>query len=143
MGILLIFLSIANIAITIAFAGIWFTNYYYYAPALLFLACLVYLLIAITFFKWTNKELEKQKSTLLSANLNINKIKDCFDKTAIIEFERNNGKWICKNDEIVLDLQGYLFQKSFIIAWIVRSIRYGTVSSQLEIIKLLNMNLKI
>lgn len=141
-GILIIFLSIINIIVLSILVIIIFTPFYEYSIALGFISIVLYLVVSITFFKYTNKTLKKEKNNLIL--LSINKIKSSVEGTSVIEFERIGNKWICKKDDnILLDLQGYLFQKSFIMAWIIRNIRYSSISNQLKLIKLLNFKLKV
>ena len=141
-GILLIILSIMNILLLISGVFLLFTSYYFFSIAIFFAIMILYLFISIIFFKQTNKQLEKERNTLKSFKL----IK-CIDRengVNIIEFKFNNGKWINeKNEDLIFALDNYLFKKSFIIARIIRELRYPIVSNQLILSKLLNLNLKI
>lgn len=140
--ILLVVLSVINIIILFAMVFLLFTSLYPYSVPLLMISVALYLFISITFFKRTNTMLNKQKDKLLL--LKINKIKIRENDMEVIEFEKKDGKWISKKDEsIVLDLQGYLFQKSFIKAWIIRNIRYRVVSNRLQLIKLSAFKLRV
>lgn len=103
---------------------------------------ILYLFISIIFFKYTNKKLETEKHILKSFKL----IK-CICKESginVIEFKLNNNKWVSKKDEsLSFDIDNYLFRKSFIIARIIRELRYPIVSNQLDLSKLLKLKLRI
>lgn len=141
-GILLIIFSIFNILLLISGIGFIFTSYYYYSIAIFVLVMIVYLFISIIFFKHTNKILEKEKHILKSF-----KLTKCIHKENeinIIEFKLNNNKWVSKKDEsLSFTIDNYLFRKSFIIARIIRELRYPIVSNQLNLSQLLNLKLKI
>lgn len=141
-GVILIFLTLINIIIFLVSFVLVFTPYYPYFIAFFVLFLLVYLLIFTFFSRYTNKTMCKQKENLLMIS-NIN-IKSLINDKGFIEFEKIDGKWVNKQDTtIVFNLQGYLFQKSFIMAWLIRNIRYKAVSNKLKLIKLLNFKLKI
>ena len=61
-----------------------------------------------------------------------------------ISFSSNNDVYSCvENDEIIsFSLKGFILKKSFIRAFIVRQIRYKTVSNKLKISKLFSIRLK-
>lgn len=141
-GILLIVLSLLNILLLISGVCLVFTTVYYYSIAIFFMVMILYLFISIIFFKHTNKKLETEKHILKSFNL----IK-CIRKENginVIEFKLKNNKWVSEKDEsLSFDINNYLFRKSFIIARIIRELRYPIVSNQLNLSKLLNFKLKI
>lgn len=141
-GFFLIILSIINILFL--FFGIFliFTPYYYYSILLIFIAMVSYLLISIIFFKYTNKQLKIEENTLKSFKLSKCIYKENDNK--IIGFKLYNNKWVSvKDDNLIFDLENYLFKKSFIIARIIRELRYPVISNQLSLSKLLNLKLKI
>lgn len=141
-GILLIIFSIFNILLLISGIGFIFTSYYYYSIAIFVLVMIVHLFISIIFFKYTNQILEKEKHILKSF-----KLTKCIHKENeinIIEFKLNNNKWVSNKDEsLSFTIDNYLFRKSFIIARIIRELRYPIVSNQLNLSQLLNLKLKI
>ncbi len=141
-GILLIILSIFNILLFVSCICLIFTSFYYYSIVIFFMVMILYLFISIIFFKHTNKILEKEKYILKSFKL----IK-CIRKENeinIIEFKLNNNKWVSEKDEsLSFAINNYLFRKSFIIARIIRELRYPIVSNQLNLSKLLKLKLKI
>lgn len=141
-GILLIILSIMNILLLISGVFLLFTSYYFFSIAIFFATMILYIFISIIFFKHTNKQLEKERNILKSFRL----IK-CINRENginVIEFKFNNGKWVnAKNEDLIFALDNYLFKKSFIIARIIRELRYPIVSNQLILSKLLNLKLKI
>lgn len=61
-----------------------------------------------------------------------------------ISFSSNNDVYSCvENDAIIrFNLKGFILKKSFIRAFIVRQIRYKTVSNKLKISKLFSIRLK-
>lgn len=130
-GILLIF----GIFLTV-------TLFYYYSIAIFFCTIILYLFISIIFFKYTNKQLEKEKHNLKSL-----KLMKCICKENginIIEFKLKNNNWISEKDKgLYFTLDSYLFKKSFIIARIIRELRYPVVNNKLNLSTLLNWKLKI
>ena len=139
-GILLIILSIVNVISIIIALTIIFTPYYNYSIVLVLISMLLYLIIFIIFSKNTNKQLEKENLKKLKLNRCVFKE----DGTNVIVFYLKNNQWTNYKDEnIVFDLNGYLFKKSFIIARIVRELRYPIVSNQLYLAELLNFKLRI
>ncbi len=141
-GILLITLTIINIFLLILGIVLIFTYFYYYSIAIFFVNIMLYLVISIIFFKHTNKQLEKEKHILKSFNLT-----KCIDRengVNVIEFNFNNNKWISKKDKnLEFILENYFFKKSFVIARIIRELRYPIVSNRLILSKLLSLKLKI
>ena len=83
-------------------------------------------------------------------NLNRNIIKiDNFinkydNKEGAIIFNSFNNEYICKNNgsEIKFNLKGFMLKKSFIRAFVIRQIRYKSVSNKLKISKLFSIKLK-
>lgn len=141
-GILIIVLSIFNILLLILGVFLVFTKFYCYSIAIFFIVMILYLFISIIFFKYTNKKLETEKHILKSFKL----IKCICKENGInvIEFKLNNNKWVSKKDEsLSFDIDNYLFRKSFIIARIIRELRYPIVSNQLDLSKLLKLKLRI
>ena len=141
-GILLITLSIMNILFLFSAVFLIFTPYYYYSFIIIFINMVLYLLISVIFFKYTNKQLKKEENSLKSF-----KLSKCIYKEGdnnIIGFKLYNNKWISvKDDNLIFSLENYLFKKSFIIARIIRELRYPVISNQLNLSKLLNLKLKI
>lgn len=141
-GILLIALSIMIILLLSLGVFLMFTSYYYFSIAIFFIIMVLYLFISIIFFKHTNNQFEKEKDILKTFKL----IK-CIRKengVNIIDFKLKNNKWINEKDEnLIFDLDHYLFKKSFIMARIIRELRYPIVSNQLNLSKLFNLKLKI
>ena len=143
-GILLIILSIVNVISIIIALAIIFTPYYNYSIVLVLISMLLYLIIFIIFSKNTNKQLEKEKEKENLKKLKLNRCIFKEDGTNVIVFYLKNNQWTNYKDEnIVFDLNGYLFKKSFIIARIVRELRYPIVSNQLYLAELLNFKLRI
>lgn len=142
MGILLIFLTIINVLFLLFSICLFFTPYYYFSIAIIVIVMSIYLLVSIMFFKYTNRQLELEKKTLIA--LKITKIINEKNGINNIEFEFKNNKWICVKDKnIQFKLNNYLFKKSFIIARIIRELRYPIISNKLNLSKLLSYKLKI
>lgn len=142
MGILLIILTIINVLFLLFSICLFFTPYYYFSIAIIVIVMSIYLLVSIMFFKYTNRQLELEKKTLIA--LKITKIINEKNGINNIEFEFKNNKWICVKDKnIQFKLNNYLFKKSFIIARIIRELRYPIISNKLNLSKLLSYKLKI
>ena len=142
MGILLIILTIINVLFLLFSICLFFTPYYYFSIAIIVIVMNIYLLVSIMFFKYTNRQLELEKDTLIA--LKITKIMNEKNEINYIEFEFKNNKWICVKDKnIQFKLDNYLFKKSFIIARIIRELRYPIISNKLNLSKLLSYKLKI
>lgn len=142
MGILLIILTIINVLFLLFSICLFFTPYYYFSLAIIVIVMSIYLLVSIMFFKYTNRQLELEKKTLIA--LKITKIINEKNGINNIEFEFKNNKWICVKDKnIQFKLNNYLFKKSFIIARIIRELRYPIISNKLNLSKLLSYKLKI
>ena len=67
-----------------------------------------------------------------------NKFKNLLIKTEriyVIRFIKKNGLWVCENNSqvIKLHLGKYLFQKSFLISYVVRNLRYPLISNKLPL----------
>ena len=141
-GILLIVLTILNILLIILGIRLLFTSYYFYSIVFLMISIGLYLIIFIIFSKETNKQLEKEKQILKSLMLTNLIHKE--NGVNVVGFELKNNKWVSeKDDNISFELENYLFKKSFIIARIIRELRYPIVSNQLYLSKLLSFKLKI
>ena len=142
MGILLIILTIINVLFLLFSICLFFTPYYYFSIAIIVIVMSIYLLVSIMFFKYTNRQLEIENDTLIA--LKITKIMNEKNGINYIEFEFKNNKWICVKDKnIQFKLDNYLFKKSFIIARIIRELRYPIISNKLNLSKLLSYKLKI
>lgn len=142
MGILLIILTIINVLFLLFSICLFFTPYYYFSIAIIVIVMSIYLLVSIMFFKYTNRQLELEKDSLIA--LKITKIMNEKNGINYIEFDFKNNKWICVKDKnIQFKLDNYLFKKSFIIARIIRELRYPIISNKLNLSKLLSYKLKI
>jgi hypothetical protein len=96
----------------------------------------------IIFFKYTNQQFKKEENSLKSFKLSKCIYKE--EDKSIIGFKLYDNKWISvKDDNLIFNLENYLFKKSFIIARIIRELRYPVISNQLNFSKLLNLKLKI
>lgn len=76
-----------------------FTPIFFYSIVSFFVMLTLYLLISIIFFKYTNKQFQKEKENLISF-----KLSKCLQKennNFIIEFHYKNNKWINKKNESI------------------------------------------
>ncbi len=141
-GILLITLSIINVLLLILTICLVFSQFYYYSIAIIFIVIVLYLSISIIFFKHTNKYLKNEENVL-----RLFKLSRCVRKEneiKVIEFAIDHNKFVNKKDETIkFSLDNYLFKKSFIIARIIREVRYPVVSNQLNLLKLFAYKLKL
>lgn len=141
-GVFLTILVIVNMLILCCSVAMLFTELSPYFPPVLVIALLIYLTIFICFSKHTNKVFAKQKENLLS--ISFNKISEKSKQTRLVEFEKKGNKWISTQlPETEFDLGKYLFKKSFILAYIIRQVRYPTISKSLKAIKLFEKKLKV
>ena len=141
-GVFLIILVIVDMLILCCSVAMLFTELFLYSLPVFITASIIFLIIFICFSKHTNKVFAKQKENLLSINFKELYQKD--KKTRLIEFEKKGNKWIStKLPETEFDLGKYLFKKSFILAYIIRQVRYPTISKSLKVIKLFEKKLKV
>lgn len=140
-GILLVALMIVNMFLLVLAIVISFSRYYYYLPVVIMGLIMLYLLISIMFFRYTNLCFENEKDTLRSCNL-IRCVK--WEKERyVIEFTMKDNKWICnQNKKIEISLDDYLFKKSFIMAKVIREVRYPVISKRLALSKLFKFTLE-
>ena len=128
-GIIILFFYGFGVLLFMTSIGLLFTLYSDYFIAALILSLMVYLSVTAVFYRYTNRITNRLKDVLLlfSANSMAKKLSN----EHIIIFEKKDGAWICQSDlPIILDLNGYLFEKSFILAWIIRNLRYSTISDR-------------
>ena len=54
------------------------------------------------------------------------------DGNNIIIFEKKDGIWVCDNGEraVKLDLSGYLFQRAYLVSYVIRNMRYPLISDK-------------
>ncbi len=140
-GILLIILSIMNVLLFVIAIASLFINYSYFI-AIIVVCIMLYLVIATIFYEYTRNTLNKEKDNLLL--FNSSKFFSKRKQIKVIEFFKVHNKWICNQDEkIEFALSRYLFKKSFILASVIRAVRYTTVSNHQNLIRLFNFRLKI
>ena len=95
----------------------------------------VFLLISMAFFqKYTKKYPRNPFEDFKVKNIKQYIKYDC-ENNYVIEFELKNGVWECENNnlKIKMDLKGYLFQKSFIIAYVIRQQRYKLTNGKRKV----------
>lgn len=105
---------------------------------------IIFLILLIVFRMWFYHRCRKY----INLNKNIIKIKDFIQTNdyneGIITFCSRDGIYSCLSDRttISFNLKGFIFKKSFIRAFVIRQIRYKTVSNKMKISKLFSINLK-
>ena len=125
---LIILLMIINVFCIFLGIIILFTPFNYYFSLFLFLYIISLLIGSILFYIKTNKYPLNDISDY--SNLDFKKITANFIKNEIT-FVYEKGVWRCLNDEnILLDLRGYLFQKSYLISYVIRNFRYKRISKR-------------
>ena len=133
--LLLLFILLVICLIVLLFFGL-----YIYTVIPIF-----FLLIDFLFFRsWIYHRCRKY----ININKNIIRISDFIQKKDCLEgfitFKSNNSEYYCKNNDSVIrfNLNGFLLKKSFIRAFVIRQIRYKTISNKLKIAKLFSIRLK-
>lgn len=99
----------------------------------MFLSAMSFLFGSVIFYKITNKYPLNNISEYYTK-----KFKKLLIKTEgiyVIRFIKKNGLWVCENNSqiIKLNLGKYLFQKSFLISYVVRNLRYPLISNKLPL----------
>ena len=118
-----------------------FTKYYPYFLIPFFISIVLYLVISYSFWHYTNKISNREKEKLIKFKIN----KLIKEKSEIsLTFIKNNDEWTCEEyDYLSLNLAVYLFQKSFIKAWLIRCVRYEIISEKLKIKALYKKKLRL
>lgn len=111
---------------------------YIIIPIILFF--ILFLMFRIWFYHRCRKYINLNKNII-----EIDSFIQSDDKqVGFIKFLSNNGLYSCVNNNscISFDLKGFLLKKSFIRAFVIRQIRYKTISNKLKISKLFSLKLK-
>lgn len=97
----------------------------------MFSSMLTFLIGSIMFYKITNKYPLNDLSEYYFKDFKKLLIKS--DNYYLIRFIKKDGVWYCKNNSFLLklDLKGYLFQKSYLISFVIRNLRYPIISNNL------------
>lgn len=126
----LLIVFIFNILFFIVFI-LWFFNHY--MDFLFFLDCICIIIFSflfiLYFWKYTNTY---PKNVIFDyETFHFKVTSQILQKQINIEFYYNQGKWRSTSFEsnLTLDLSGYIFQKSFINAYITRQLRYKTYNA--------------
>ena len=134
--------TILNFCVLIGSIIFIFFNYYY-SLALFMFFFINFLVISIMFYKKTLKYPKNEIKEFIE-------FKDIWfrkhnNKGYYIEFTKENNFWVCKaeNKIIKFNLQGYKYEKQFICAYIIRSLRYPLISRKKPIIELLKYKYNI
>lgn len=113
---------------------------YQYAIIPFIIFCIFLLILRMWFYHRARKYINLNRNII-----HIEKFIQAREKNeGYIIFSSINGIYSCMgNDSIIrFDLNGFIFKKSFIRAFIVRQIRYKSVSNKLKISKLFSIKLK-
>ena len=96
----------------------------------LFVAIMSYLVGYVVFHKHTNKYPRNDISEFSTNDFKRLLIKkdNCFE----IQFVKKDNDWICENEtlSVKLNLNGYAFEKSYIISYVIRNLRYRLISNK-------------
>lgn len=96
----------------------------------LFCSTISFLIGYIVFYRHTNKYPRNDLSDYYIRNFKkiLNKKNEYFE----IKFVKNNNIWICENNSqiVKLDLNGYAFEKSYLISYAIRNLRYPLISNK-------------
>ena len=97
---------------------------------LLFSSMISFLIGYIVFHRHTNNYPRNDLSDYYIRNLK--KILSKKDNYFEIKFVKNNNNWICENNSqlVKLDLNGYAFEKSYLISYVIRNLRYPLISNK-------------
>lgn len=143
MEILILILFVIGLLTTLFALFLLITPYFYYSILFIIISCLIYVFNYFAFSIKTKKVLKKQKDSLLQFDLrkSISKNNLCNQ----ILFTKIGNEWVCQNGEynISFNLKGFLFQKSFIRAMVVRALRYPYIKGNKSISNLLKLRFKI
>ena len=130
MIVVLITLSMAIILCLGACLFISFSQYYYYSIPLFIIGLILYIIEYCFFNRYTMKY--PRNDMLEFENFDYKKAIKKEDGMNLIIFVNDHGIWSCEyfNKIIRLDLRGYLFQKSYLRAFVIRNLRYASISNK-------------
>lgn len=96
----------------------------------LFSSMISFLIGYIVFHRHTNNYPRNDLSDYYIRNFK--KILSKKDNYFEIKFVKNNNNWICENNSqlVKLDLNGYAFEKSYLISYVIRNLRYPLISNK-------------
>ena len=117
------------ISIVLFITFIWgIANMDYLSPVWLLTSMISWLVGEIIFYKHTNKYPLNDISEYYTKSFKKLLIKkdNCFE----IQFVKKNNIWVCENDSLLikLNLNGYAFEKSYLISYVIRNLRYPLIS---------------
>lgn len=130
MIVVLIVLAMAIILCLVACLFISFSQYYYYSILLFVIGLILYIIEYCFFNIYTMKY--PRNDMVEFENFDYKKAIKKEDKLNLIIFVNDHGIWNCvySNKIIRLDLRGYLFQKSYLRAFVIRNLRYTSISNK-------------
>lgn len=96
----------------------------------LFVAIMSYLVGYIVFHKYTNKYPLNDISEYYTNDFKRLLVKK--DSCLEIQFVKRDNAWFCENGSlsVKLDLSGYAYQKSYLISYVIRNLRYRLISTK-------------
>lgn len=118
----------------------YFLVYYILALIILFIISFIFFCKYVNYYPRPERGIYNTKFNVYNAIKLENNIK-------YIDFTLNdNGFFICETknlSKLKLDLRGFIFKKNYIRSYVVRNLRYQTVSNKLKFNRLFNCKLKI
>ena len=100
----------------------------YLSPVWLLTSMISWLVGEIIFYKHTNNYPLNDISEYYTKSFKKLLIKkdNCFE----IQFVKKNNIWVCEKDSLLikLNLNGYAFEKSYLISYVIRNLRYPLIS---------------
>lgn len=113
---------------------------YQYAIIPFILFCILFIFFQIWFYHRCRKYINLNKTIVKIDNF----IQKRGNNEGYIIFSSTKNIYSCegKNSTINFNLEGFIFKKSFIRAFIIRQIRYKTITNKLKISKLFSRKLK-
>ena len=128
MAIIVLFLFILLILCILFFLVVVLSPYYYYSVPLFIVSSIIYVIEFCLFLKYTSKYPKNSLSEF--DHFKFKKAIQLCDGKKCIVFKNNHGIWSCECSDcnIKLDLRGYLFQRQYIRAYVIRNMRYKYIS---------------
>lgn len=130
MIVVLIVLAMAIILCLVACLFISLSQYYYYSILLFVIGVILYIIEYCFFNIYTMKY--PRNDMVEFENFDYKKAIKKEDGMNLIIFVNDHGIWSCEysNKIIRLDLRGYLFKKSYLRAFVIRNLRYTSISNK-------------
>ena len=129
---ILVIISLA-VLIMLCFVACLFislSQYYYYSILFFNIGLILYIIEYCFFHRYTTKY--PRNDILEFVDFDYKKAIKKESGMKLIVFVNDHGIWTCEylNKIIRLDLRGYLFQKSYVRAFVIRNLRYKSISNK-------------